>query len=103
MHIIFCPKLSKHPELFNKAFQTETLPAFGQSKPDTTRKYTLSEPVIIQISALLSYGDNLAGNSDKISTRDYNAYHAAIAKVDSVLREQYLKWHPQPKQQIKKP
>jgi hypothetical protein len=68
--------------------------AFGQSKPDTTRKYTLSEPVIIQISTLLSYGDNIAGNSDKISTRDYNAYHSAVLKIDSVLREQYLRYHP---------
>jgi hypothetical protein len=71
--------------------------AFGQTKPDTIPQYRLPEPVIIQISALLSYGDNLAANSDKISTREYNTYHAAIAKVDSLLRVQYLRYHPKDK------
>jgi hypothetical protein len=62
----------------------------------------LTESQIIQISQLLSFGEVAAGNSDKISTKDYNVYHAAVVHIDSVLRSQYMKFHPV-KEQAKKP
>jgi len=75
----------------------------GQTvKKDTTATYKLTEPQILQISQLLSFGEVAAGNSDKISTKDYNAYHAAVLHIDSVLREQYFKFHPV-KEKAKKP
>lgn len=78
------------------------LPLFGlaQAKPDTTKKYTLSEPDILQISQLLSFGDNAAGNSTAVSTNDWKAYHSAVLRVDSVLRVQYLRFHPEKAQPV---
>jgi hypothetical protein len=76
---------------------------FAQTtKKDTVPTYRLDEPTIIQISQLLAFGETAAGNSDKISTKDYNAYHAAVVHVDSVLRSQWNKFHPV-KEQPKKP
>ena|SRR5579859_5712796 len=86
--------------------QTTTLKTHSQqgtipSVVDTVPTYKLDEPTIIQISQLLAFGETAAGNSDKISTKDYNAYHAAVVHVDSVLRQQYIKFHP--KETVKKP
>jgi hypothetical protein len=61
----------------------------GQSKPDT-----LKESEVITISQLLAFGEQAAGNSDKVTTSQYNAYHAQVAKIDSVLGVMYRKWHP---------
>jgi len=72
----------------------------GTSKNDSTL-YTLSEPNVILITELLSYADGVAGNSDKITTRDYNSFHLQVFKIDSILRVQYLQKHP-PKKDAKK-
>ena len=56
--------------------------------------YKLTESQVSQISQLLYFGEVAAGNSDKISTKDYNAYHAAVLHIDSVLRAQWAKFHP---------
>lgn len=70
----------------------------AQSKPKCD---TLTESQVVTISQLLQFGELAAGNSDKISTSQYNQYHAQVAKIDSVLRVIYLKWHPV-KEQAKK-
>ena len=75
--------------------------AQDKAKKDTS-SYTLTEPQVLLISQLLSYGDSAAGNSDKISTRDYNNFHYQVLKVDSILRVQYTKKHPV-KKDAKKP
>lgn len=69
----------------------------AQTKPkaDTTR-YILTENEVMQISQLLSVGDNCAGNSTIMSTSDWKAYHNAVLKIDSTLRVQYMHHHPQP-------
>lgn len=72
----------------------------AQAKPDST-KYTLNEAQIAQISRLLSFSDSAVGNSDKITTRDYNEFHRQVMQIDSVLRVQYAKKHP--KKDAKKP
>lgn len=66
---------------------------------------TLTESQVIQISQLLQFGEVAAGNSDKVSTSQYNQYHAAVAKIDSVLGVMYRKWHPvvKPVEKAKKP
>jgi len=80
------------------------LAGFAQTtKKDTPiMYYKLTESQVSQISQLLYFGEVAAGNSDKISTKDYNAYHAAVLHIDSVLRSQYMKFHPV-KEQPKKP
>jgi hypothetical protein len=80
------------------------LVGFAQTtKKDTTAAYyKFTESQIIQISQLLSFGEIAAGNSDRISTKEYNGYHAAVLHIDSVLRSQYMKLHPA-KEQPKKP
>lgn len=70
------------------------------SKVDSA-SYVLTERQVLLISKLLAYGDDAAGNSDKISTRDYNNFHYQVLKVDSILRVQYAKKHP--KKDAKKP
>jgi len=78
------------------------LAGFAQTTKKDTVTYKLTESQIIQISQLLSFGEVAAGNSDKISTKDYNAYHAAVLHMDSVLRAQWAKFHlvkEQPKKQ----
>lgn len=62
---------------------------------DTTLTYTLTEPTILQISNILAMANDLAATSDKISANQYNAYVKQIAHVDSTLRVQYLRYHPQ--------
>lgn len=71
----------------------------GTTKTDSTL-YVLTEPQVILITQLLSYAETTAGNSDKISTRDYNNFHYQVLKVDSFLRVQYTKKHPK---DVKKP
>jgi hypothetical protein len=73
----------------------------GTSKVDST-SYILTEPQVVLITQLLAYGDSAAGNSDKISTRDYNNFHYQVLKVDSILRVQYTKKHSA-KKDAKKP
>jgi len=72
------------------------LAGFAQTtKKDTPiMYYKLTESQVSQISQLLYFGEVAAGNSDKISTKDYNAYHAAVLHIDSVLRVQWNKFHP---------
>lgn len=65
-----------------------------KSKPDTI-KYTIDETTILQISNILSMANDLAATSDKISANQYNAYVKQIQRVDSILRVQYLRYHPQ--------
>lgn len=72
----------------------------GTTKTDSTL-YVLTEPQVILITQLLSYAETTAGNSDKISTRDYNNFHYQVMKIDSVLRVQYAQKHP-PKKDAKK-
>lgn len=59
-----------------------------------TPKYTIDEPTILQISNILSMANDLAATSDKISANQYNAYIKQIQHVDSILRIQYLRYHP---------
>lgn len=68
--------------------------------PKDTSSYVLTEPQVILITQLLSYAETTAGNSDKISTRDYNNFHYQVMKIDSVLRVQYAQKHP-PKKDAK--
>lgn len=63
----------------------------AQTKPKAD---TLTEAQVIQISQLLNFGETAAGNSEKVSTAQYNQYHAQVAKIDSVLGVMYRKWHP---------
>lgn len=72
-----------------------------QPKQDST--YRLSEKQIIQISQLLDYGLKAAGNSDRISTKDYNEFARQVAHIDSLFRSRYQQLHSQPKQEGKKP
>lgn len=72
----------------------------GTTKTDSTL-YMLTEPQVILITQLLNYAETTAGNSDKISTRDYNNFHYQVMKIDSVLRVQYAQKHP-PKKDAKK-
>lgn len=60
-----------------------------KTKPDT-----LAEKDLVLISQLLNFGETAAGNSEKVSTAQYNQYHAQVAHIDSVLREMWVKWHP---------
>jgi hypothetical protein len=73
----------------------------AQTKPDTVR-YMLTEPQVLAISQLLAAGDECASASDKVSTNQWKAYHAAVLQIDSVLRRQYMVKHPV-KETIKKP
>ena len=66
----------------------------GQSKPDTTKHYTFAEPEAVTIDNLLGQLDQLSGNSDKISTSQYNAIHKAVLRIDSLIKVQYFKYHP---------
>lgn len=68
--------------------------------PKDTSSYVLTEPQVILITQLLNYAETTAGNSDKISTRDYNNFHYQVMKIDSVLRVQYAQKHP-PKKDAK--
>jgi hypothetical protein len=65
--------------------------AFAQQKPKCD---TLTEKQVIEISQLLNFGEVAAGNSDKVSTNQYNQYHIQVAKIDSVLGIMYRHWHP---------
>lgn len=70
------------------------------TKPDST--YKLTEPQVYQISQLLDYGLKLAGNSDKISTRDYNEFARQVASIDSLFRMRYMQLHPVKPKEVKK-
>lgn len=73
----------------------------GQTtKPDTTR-YHFTEPDVVLIDNLLGQLDQVSGNSDKVSTAQYNQLHKAVIHIDSLIKVQYLKKHPV-KEQAKK-
>jgi len=70
------------------------------TKPDTN-KYHFSEQDAILIDNLMSQLDQVSGNSDKVSTAQYNQLHKAVMHIDSLIKVQYLKKHPV-KEQSKK-
>lgn len=72
-------------------------------KPDTSAHYRFPEPEIILIDNLVGQLDVLAGNSDKVSTAQYNSIHRAVIHVDSLIKTQYFYYHPVKKEQPKKP
>ena len=65
-----------------------------QPKLDTALHYKFAEPEIIIIDNLVGQLDVLAGNSDKISTAQYNSIHRAVIHVDSLIKTQYFYYHP---------
>ena len=77
-----------------------SIASMGQQKPKVD---TLTEKQVIEISQLLNFGEQAAGNSDKVTTSQYNAYHAQVAKIDSVLGVMYRKWHPVKAKPTEKP
>ena len=77
------------------------LKAQTTAKPDTA-KYRFTEPDVVLIDNLLGQLDQCAGNSDRISTSQYNAIHHAVLRLDSVIKVQYFKFHPV-KEKAKKP
>jgi hypothetical protein len=78
-----------------------SLAAFSQAKTDSVKHYKFEEPETILIDNLMGQLDVLAGNSDKISTAQYNSIHRAVIHIDSLIKVQYFKFHPQPKQPAK--
>lgn len=74
-----------------------------KQKPDTAAHYRFPETEIILIDNLMGQLDVLAGNSDKISTAQYNSIHRAVIHVDSLIKTQYFYYHPVKKEQPKKP
>jgi len=67
---------------------------FGQAaKPDTTR-YHFTESEVILIDNLMGQLDVVSGNSDKVSTAQYNSIHRAVMRIDSLIKVQYSKKHP---------
>lgn len=78
------------------------LAGFAQTtKPDTTR-YHFTESEVILIDNLMGQLDQVSGNSDRVSTSQYNQLHRAVIHVDSLIKVQYSKKHPA-KEQAKKP
>lgn len=65
----------------------------AQDKPKS-KADTLSENQVIEISRLLNISEQVAGNSDKVTTAQYNQFHERVMKIDSVLAIFYQKWHP---------
>lgn len=65
----------------------------AQDKPKS-KTDTLTEKQVIEISQLLNIGEQVAGNSDKVTTAQYNQFHERVVKIDSVLGILYTKWHP---------
>lgn len=77
--------------------------AKAQSKKDTSKAsvYTFTEDKIIAIDQLLLIGDNAVASSDNYSKNQWKEYHNQILKIDSLIRSQYIKFHPA-KEQPKK-
>jgi len=78
-----------------------SLAAFSQTKTDSVKHYKFEEPETILIDNLMGQLDIIAGNSDKVSTAQYNSIHRAVIHIDSLIKVQYFKFHPQPKQPAK--
>jgi predicted nucleic acid-binding protein len=76
--------------------------SMAQTKADTSKRYRFSEPDVILIDQLMGQLDIVSGNSDKVSTAQYNAIRHSIARVDSLIKAQYSKFHPA-KSEPKKP
>ena len=66
----------------------------AQTKPDTTKHYTFKEPDAILIDNLVGQLDVVSGNSDKASTVQYNSIHRAVIRIDSLIKIQWVKYHP---------
>jgi hypothetical protein len=73
---------------------------FAQKK-DTTR-YHFTEPDAILIDNLMGQLDQVSGNSDRVSTSQYNQLHRAVLRVDSLIKSQWQKYHPVKEQPKKK-
>jgi len=73
----------------------------AQAKTDSVKHYKFEEPETILIDNLMGQLDVIAGNSDKVSTAQYNSIHRAVIHIDSLIKVQYFKFHPQPKQPAK--
>jgi|GEM_PF-4975004 hypothetical protein len=65
---------------------------FAQTKDTTT--YRFKEPDAILIDNLMGQLDQCAGNSDRISTSQYNQLHKAVMRIDSLVKKRYLELHP---------
>lgn len=74
--------------------------AQDKPKPDTLH-YKFKEPDVALIDNLVGQLDVLAGNSDKISTAQYNVIHRSVIHLDSLIKSQYFRFH-QVKEQPKK-
>ena len=78
------------------------LAGFAQTKTDTSKRYVFNESEVILIDNLIGQLDIVSGNSDKVSTSQYNQLHRAVMHVDSLIKIQWAKKHPV-KEQPKKP
>lgn len=77
-----------------KKNETVTLKPGAEITLVDSTHYHFTEPDVILIDNLMGQLDQISGNSDRVSTSQYNQLHRAVMHVDSLIKAQYSKKHP---------